>query len=74
VSEPGVVVLGADAEAVAERVAALRSDGRRAAGFVGSPDDRAAAEAMATELFGPDATVEPLPGSPPPFWEADRRL
>lgn len=56
----GVVVLGADAEAVADRVAALRAVGRRAAGFVGGPDDRAAAEAMATELFGDDAVVEAL--------------
>ena len=58
---PGVVVLGPDAEAVAARVAVLRSEGRRAAGFVGGPDDRAAAEAMATELFGDAAEVEALP-------------
>jgi len=57
VSDGGVVVLGADADAVADRVAELRAEGRRAAGFVGSPEDRAAAEAMATELFGPDAAV-----------------
>ena len=56
----GVVVLGADAEAVADRVAALRADGRRAAGFVGGPDDRAAAEAMAAELFGEGGVVEAL--------------
>jgi hypothetical protein len=54
------VVLGEDAEAVAERVAALRAEGRRAAGFVGGPGDSAAAEAMASELFGPDAAVLPL--------------
>lgn len=55
-SEAGaVVVMGADAEAVADRVAALRESGRRAAGFVG--DDRAAAEVMAAELFGPDAEI-----------------
>ena len=52
-----VVVMGVDAEAVAVRVAELRSSGRRVAGFVG--DDRAAAEAMAAELFGNDASVEP---------------
>lgn len=44
------VVMGTDPEAVAARVEELRADGRRAAGFVG--DDRAAAEAMAAELFG----------------------
>ena len=56
-----VVVVGTDAAAVAERVAALRDAGRRAAGFVG--DDRAAAEAMAAELFGPDAfTLEYMAG------------
>jgi hypothetical protein len=53
----GVVVLGSDAEAVADRVGALQAEGRRAAGFVGGPQDRAAAEAMATELFGPDAEI-----------------
>ncbi|HEX2038966.1 MAG TPA: hypothetical protein VHF47_04440 [Acidimicrobiales bacterium] len=53
----GVVVLGADAEAVADRVAALRTEGVRAAGFVGGPDEGPAAEAMAAELFGPDGTV-----------------
>lgn len=53
----GVVVLGADAEAVADRVAVLQAEGRRAAGFVGGPDDRASAEAMATELFGNEAVV-----------------
>ncbi|MDQ3758277.1 MAG: hypothetical protein M3394_10560 [Actinomycetota bacterium] len=51
----GVVVLGLDAAAVADRVAALRAEGGRVAGFVG--DDLAAAEAMATDLFGPDGTV-----------------
>ena len=56
----GVVVLGLDAEAVADRVAALQADGRRAAGFVGGPDDRTHAEAMAAELFGEDAVVEAL--------------
>lgn len=56
----GVVVLGADAEAVADRVAALRAEGRRVAGFVGGADDHTAAQAMATELFGDDAVVETL--------------
>lgn len=58
-----MVVLGADAEAVADRVSALRAEGRRAAGFVGSADepaDRAAAEEMATELFGSEAVVQPV--------------
>lgn len=59
-SGPGVVVLGLDAEAVADRVGALKAEGRRAAGFVGGPDDRTDAEAMATELFGDDAVVEAL--------------
>lgn len=53
-----MVVIGVDAEAVAERVATLRASGRRAAGFVG--DDRAAAGAMGAELFGPTASVVPL--------------
>jgi hypothetical protein len=53
-----VVVMGTDADAVAARVAELRASGRRAAGFVG--DDRAAAEAMAAELFGEDAEVAAL--------------
>lgn len=54
-----VVVMGTDAEAVAERVAALRAEGHRAAGFVGSDtdDDRAAAEAMAAELFDSGARI-----------------
>ena len=54
----GVVVLGVDADAVAGRMAALRADGLRVAGFVG--DDRDAAEAMATELFGEQGAVEAL--------------
>lgn len=60
---PGVVVVGTDAEAVADRVEALRAAGRRAAGFVGdsgaASDVEAAAE-MAAELYGADATVEVL--------------
>ena len=59
----GVVVLGADAEEVADRVAALQAEGRRAAGFVGGPDDRASAEAMAVELFGAESVVEALGNS-----------
>lgn len=66
-----MVVLGDDAKAVAEHVVALRAEGRRAAGFVGRPDDRAAAEAMAVELFGDDAGVlflgPPSTGDPSEF-------
>lgn len=51
-----VLVVGVDAEAVADRVAELRAGGRRASGFVG--DDPAAAEAMAAELFGAAADIE----------------
>lgn len=55
-----VLVVGLRAEAVADRVAELRSAGRRASGFVG--DDRLAAEAMAAELFGAEVDVEPIDG------------
>ena len=57
-SGPAVLVVGSAAEQVADRVAELRAAGRRASGFVG--DDRAAAEAMAAELFGDDAEIERL--------------
>lgn len=50
-----VVVAGEDAAAVGEAVGRLRADGVRAAGFVGAPDDPAAAE-LAAELF-PGAEV-----------------
>jgi hypothetical protein len=50
-----VVVLGDAAEAVQAEVARRRAAGERAAGFVG--DDRAAAEAMAAELFGAAAAI-----------------
>jgi hypothetical protein len=53
-----VLVVGAEAEAVADRVIELRASGRRASGFVG--DDLSVAEAMAAELFGGDADVEQL--------------
>jgi len=49
---PGVavVVAGVDAHAVGEAVAALRSVGAEAAGWVGDPSDEAVRE-MAAELF-----------------------
>jgi hypothetical protein len=53
-----VLVVGADADGVADRVMALRASGRRASGFVG--DDLLAAEAMAAELFGGEADIEQL--------------
>lgn len=61
--DAGVVVLGAEPEDVAERAAALRAGGTRAAGFVGDPHlpaDVAAASEMARELFGEGGGVEPL--------------
>lgn len=58
----GVVVVGVDAEAVADRVDRRRAGGRRAAGLVGEPGDPvvdAAAAEMARELFGEAGAVEP---------------
>lgn len=55
----GVVVVGADAESVGASVAAQRSVGHRAAGFVGDPADGecvVAVRAMAAELF-PDCEI-----------------
>ncbi|HVF74565.1 MAG TPA: hypothetical protein VM938_05910 [Acidimicrobiales bacterium] len=53
-----MLVVGVDAEQVADRVTELRASGRRASGFVG--DDLLVAETMAAELFAGEADVEQL--------------
>lgn len=57
-----VLVAGADAAAVGEAVAAVRSAGAEAAGWVGDPSDPAVRE-MALELFpGREVVVAPEGG------------